>query len=295
MTGEIDVAIVRIAGRQQGNITHRQLRRLGVDDNDIRRRVRLGLLYRVHRGVYSVGRPPVTPPERASAAVLACGDYAALGHFGAAALCDAWEFWPSAIHVLAPTRRRHPGITTHKIVLPPTDIRHRLGIRVTSPARMLLDCVPSLGDDERKRLVNNARVRTRVTDEQIADIVERNPRHPGAKLLAWFIGEGVSESLEDLLFPWCDRYDVPRPETQVELHGFRVDAVYLAEKVVLELDGYDGHRGRESFESDRDRDATLAAYGYIVVRITTWRLERQPAREAARLLRILELRGAIAA
>lgn len=163
----------------------------------------------------------------------------------------------------------------------------------TSPARMLLDCAPSLSDDKRKRLGNNARVRwaTRVTDEQIADIVERNPRHPGAKLLAWFIGERVSESpLEDLLFPWCDRYDVPRPETQVRLHGFRVDAVYLAEKVVLELDGYDGHGGRESFESDRDRDATLAAYGFIVVRITTWRLKHQPAREAARLLRILEQR-----
>jgi hypothetical protein len=142
-----------------------------------------------------------------------------------------------------------------------------------------------------RRLVNNLRVRnpSRLTDEQIADIVARNPRHPGAKRLAWFIDEGVSESpLEELLFPWCDQHGVPRPRTRYEFHGFRLDAVYLDEKVVLELDGWDSHRGREAFESDRDRDATLAEYGFIVIRITWWRLKRQPAREAARLLRILE-------
>jgi hypothetical protein len=40
-----------------------------------------------------------------------------------------------------------------------------------------------------------------------------------------------------VLFPWCDEHDVPRPETQVWLHGFRVDALYTREKVIPELDG----------------------------------------------------------
>jgi very-short-patch-repair endonuclease len=192
-----------------------------------------------------------------------------------------------------------PGIRTHQLVLPPSDIRARLGIRVTSPARTALDCAPALDHFDLRRLVNNLRVRepSRLSDREIADIVERNPRHPGAKRLAWFIDQGVSESeLEDLLFPWCDAYDVPRPQTQVEFKGFRLDAVYLDEKLVLELDGWESHRGREAFESDRDRDATLAEYGFIVIRITWWRFEHDPAREARRLLRILaQRRGLLAA
>jgi very-short-patch-repair endonuclease len=90
-------------------------------------------------------------------------------------------------------------------------------------------------------------------------------------------------------------YGIPRPQTQVRIGPYRLDAVYLVEKVVLELDGWLGHSGRESFESDRDRDAELAARGFIVIRITSWRLEREPEREAVRLLRILDARRRSAA
>jgi hypothetical protein len=267
--------------------------RIGLTPGAIKHLVEIGFLYRVHRGVYAVGRPPTTPEDRAAADVLACGERAALAHFGAAALWTAWGHWPTSFDVIAPTRRRHPGIRTHQLVLPPCDIRARLGIRVTSPARTALDCAPTLDRVDLRRLVNNLRVRepSRLSDTEIADIVERNPRHPGAKRLAWFIGEGISESqLEDVLFPWCDEHGVPRPETQVWLHGFRVDALYTREKVILELDGWESHQGRESFESDRDRDATLAEFGFIVIRVTWWRFKQDPAREAARLLRILDQR-----
>lgn len=293
MTEKVKAAIAFIAGRQRGNITHEQLLRVGLTAAAIKHLVRIGFLHRVHRGVYAVGRPPATPEDRASAAALACGERAAVAHFGAGALWSAWDRWPAIFDVIAPTQRVRPGIKTHHIALAPQDIRVRLGIRVTSPARTALDCAPALGEAELRRLVNNLRVRApaRLTDAEIADIVERNPRHRGAQRLAWFIDEGVSESgLEDELFPWCDTYGVPRPATQVPFHGFRLDAVYLNEKVVLELDGWDSHRGRESFEVDRDRDATLAEYGFVVIRITWVRFKRAPAREAARLLRILEQR-----
>jgi len=246
--------------------------------------------------VYAVGRPPATPADRAGAAVLACGDRAALGRFGAATLWSIWDHWPDTFDVIAPTDRRRPGIRTHHIVLPPQDLRHHLGVRVTCPARVLLDCAPRISDAQVKRLVNNARVNksTRVTDEQLADIVARNPRHPGARALRWFVdhdaGHRSESTLEDILFPWCDRYGVPRPLTQVPLHGFRVDALHPDEKVVLELDGWDFHRGRESFESDRDRDAELAMHGFLVVRITWERFEQRPEREATRLLKILAAR-----
>ena len=76
----VDVAIAAVAAKQNGNITRRQLLALGLDDDAISYRVRIGRLYRVFRGVYAAGRRAVTPHERASAAVLACGPGAALSH-----------------------------------------------------------------------------------------------------------------------------------------------------------------------------------------------------------------------
>jgi hypothetical protein len=69
----VDAGIARVAARQHGNITRRQLLDLGLDDGAIACRLRIGRLHRAHRGVYSVGHPPVKPIERAAAAVLVCG------------------------------------------------------------------------------------------------------------------------------------------------------------------------------------------------------------------------------
>jgi very-short-patch-repair endonuclease len=74
--------------------------------------------------------------------------------------------------------------------------------------------------------------------------------------------------------------------------GYEVDALFEAEKVIVELDGWDFHSSRLSFESDRDRDADTAAAGFLTVRITKERHERRPERESRRLRRILDQRRA---
>lgn len=77
-----------------------------------------------------------------------------------------------------------------------------------------------------------------------------------------------------------------------EIHGFEVDAYFPAERVIVELDGWDYHRSRYSFASDRDRDATMLALGIVTVRITWERLIYTPEREARRLKVILAQRRA---
>lgn len=64
--------------------------RWALSDDQIAYRIKLGRLHRVYWGVYSVGRPPRTALEWAAAAVLACGEGAALSHYSALAL---WS-WP---------------------------------------------------------------------------------------------------------------------------------------------------------------------------------------------------------
>lgn len=297
----LDRLIAATASKQRRNITREQLLDLGLDSNAIKYRTGTGRLHRVYQGVYAVGCPPQTPAETAAAAVLACGPGAGLSGLSAAAHWGIWPRWPETPEVIAPRERRRRGISTYCTTLPGRDLRRHLSIRVTSPARTLLDCAPKVAAKQRIRMVNSARVNkwTRVSDDQIADIVARNPQHRGAKALRWFIEEDVghrSESeLEDILYPWCDHYALPRPVTQVSIGQYRVDALFAAEKVVLELDGWDAHRGRESFESDRDRDATLAAQGFLVVRITWERFKQDPRREAERLAQILAARRRTAA
>ncbi|MDM4764221.1 DUF559 domain-containing protein [Galbitalea sp. SE-J8] len=80
---------------------------------------------------------------------------------------------------------------------------------------------------------------------------------------------------------------------QVEIAGVgRVDLL-VAERLVIELDGWDFHREREQFENDRRRDAVLAARGYRVLRFTYRMLVRQwPLVRAALLRAVSELETA---
>src|SRR5690242_19661685 len=63
-----DISIAHLAARQQGNVSREQILALGGNDNMIYHRVRASHLHRVFPGVYSVGRPPIAPLERAAAA-----------------------------------------------------------------------------------------------------------------------------------------------------------------------------------------------------------------------------------
>ena len=61
--------------------------------------------------------------------------------------------------------------------------------------------------------------------------------------------------------------------------------------MIVELDGWDFHNDRRSFEADRARDADTLEAGYVTVRITWERLHESPRREAARLKKILATRA----
>src|SRR5688572_22272834 len=86
-----DQAVARLATRQHGVVTTAQLEALGIDRWATAKRARAGRLHRIHRGVYSVGHSRLTFRGRCLAAVLACGDGAAVSHRSAAAL---WALIP---------------------------------------------------------------------------------------------------------------------------------------------------------------------------------------------------------
>jgi hypothetical protein len=289
-----DQTIATLAARRNGNVTRQQLLSLGLDDNAIARRIQVGRLHVAYAGVYSVGRPARTNVERAAAAVLACGAGAALSHESALGLWGFAKRWAAPFHVTVPTARRRAGIHVHRSrTLSAQDIKIRLGIRVTSFARTVLDCSPELSDKRLTRIVGDARRDGYIHLESLAETIARSPRHPGAVRLHPFIANPSNPSrsdFEDEFLPFCERFGLPRPDINTVVAGREVDAYFAAEGVIVELDGWDFHSSRDVFESDRDKDADATALGLATVRITRERLKQTPTREASRLHAILKLR-----
>ena len=78
MADPLDARIAALAAGQHGVVSTAQLLGLGLSRAAIHRRLAAGRLHRLHRGVFAVGHPSVSPRGRLLAAVLACGPRAVL-------------------------------------------------------------------------------------------------------------------------------------------------------------------------------------------------------------------------
>jgi very-short-patch-repair endonuclease len=250
---------------------------VGISHARIQRWCGAGRLTRVHAGVYALGYRHPEPLAVAMAAVLACGDGALLSHDSAAALWG-WRRWPRVPEVTASSQRRRAGIRTHRTrSLPRADVTRQLGVPVTSPERTIREIEPRLTRKQFTRMVKDA-------------WQERRIDKPAVTRLLGYPAEPTRSEFEEAFVRFCQRFGLPKAETLVVLHGFEVDALFVAERLVVELDGWEFHADHVAFVSDRERDAELLGFGYETVRITWDRLHETPEREAARLKRILARR-----
>lgn len=84
---------------------------------------------------------------------------------------------------------------------------------------------------------------------------------------------------------------MPLPEANVRVGGCEVDFYWRAQRFVAEIDGFAFHSSSYRFESDRRRDAVLAASGVRVVRVTWRQLETEAEAVVARLAQSLVRAG----
>jgi hypothetical protein len=242
---------------------------------------------------------PAALVDQAAGAVLACGRGAGLAYGSAGTMWGYSKEWRLPFEVVVRSVVRRPGIIVHRSrTLTPRDFRIQRGVRVTSPARTVLDIAARLNPRELTRTVNDALLRGFLQQGELADVLARNPRHPGARLLAPLVedpGNPTRSAMEDDFRVFCTRHGLPDPEVNVYVNGREVDALFREQQVIVELDGYTTHSSRASFEDDRDRDAEMLRTGHVTVRGTWERLRSRPAREAARLHEILRSRTVSAA
>jgi Protein of unknown function (DUF559)/Transcriptional regulator, AbiEi antitoxin len=283
-----DPVLAELGRRQHGVVSRAQLRALGLSRAEIDGRVRRKVLHRVHRGVYAVGHLGLTRNGHFMAAVLACGEGAALSHFSAAVLWGILEGGGQDIHVTAEGDRRCRGVVVHQAPLQGERVRH-LGIVVTTPARTIVD----LAD-----VVSRRRVLERAIDE--ADYLRLDwkgaaPRHGrrGYGLLSSVLAAhepGTTRTLselEEIFLAFCDGWGIPRPEVNVVIEGYLCDFVWREQRVIVETDGSQAHGTHRARERDPIRDADLQIADWRVIRITSVRLYRQPEAVADQLRRLL--------
>jgi len=182
---EFDKAIAAQARKQHGYLTRTQLLAIGLGPEAIKYRIGIGRLIPVYVGVYAVGHLPLGPEASAHAAVLACGDGAVLSHGSAASLWKYLKHWTTRFEVTARSKRRRPGIKVHRATtLTRRDVTRQLGVPITSPARTVFDMAPRFSTDPAfRRFVNDARLTYTLHLSDLAELLDRHPRHPATKRL----------------------------------------------------------------------------------------------------------------
>ncbi len=278
----------RLAAEQHGVVARRQLISAGVGSSAIDRRIRNRFLFTTFRGVYSVGRPRVGMDGLRMAAVLTSGNGAALGYRSAAAL---WGLVPdeNALEVirLRPGSRRRVRVdvegrevwvslrTRSTRHLPASDLTRVRGIPLTSVSRTLMDLSSALNGRALGRLLIEADRLGLLDDRALAECAARDIRRRGILKLRGMAADRVSPAgtrslLEGMFLDLCSRHGLPLPEVNARIESYEVDCLWRSRRLIVELDGYEFHRGREMFEMDAARTSSLAADGWTVMRFT-WR------------------------
>ncbi|HVY96364.1 MAG TPA: type IV toxin-antitoxin system AbiEi family antitoxin domain-containing protein [Solirubrobacterales bacterium] len=275
----------KLARRQHGVLTRRDLLALGFGEEAIRHRLATGRLHKIYTGVYAVGRRELTREGRWMAAVLACGTDAVLSHGSAAALWGIGQEWHlievSVRHRGWPRRR---GLKVRsRPALPEQDITARRGIPVTTVARTILDqAATPISDGSLERLVNEADV-ARDIDLDLPALrryCDRRRGEPGVRRLRRLLDPEtfrLSDSeLERLFRPLAIAAGLPQPLTRVIVNGYKVDFYWPELALVVETDSLRYHRSAIKQTRDLVRDQVHTAAGLTTLRFTHWQVAHEP-------------------
>jgi very-short-patch-repair endonuclease len=225
--------------------------------------------------------------------VLAAGPGAALSHRDAAALHGLGRWRTSRIEVTTAGRASAPGLQVHaRRVLDPSDVTAVGGIPVTTIERTLVDLAEALTHDRLAHALSEAERRRVVDAGALRAAIARVAHRPGPghallrAVLAEHARRGVTLTRHELEIAFralVRDHRLPEPELNAWIDGDEVDAVWRVERVAVECDGWETHRGRRAFQRDRTKGNDLTPRGWRLLRFTHADVIHRPADVAARI------------
>jgi very-short-patch-repair endonuclease len=282
-------------------VTRAQLLDFGLGPDSIKHRIAKGRLYPLWRGVYAVGRPEVGQKGRWMGALLSCGPEALLSHRSAAKL---WGLTPtldtSTIDIVTPlaTVRRRPGIQTHRRTdLGPQHRREVEGIPVTDPVSTLVDLASCVPEWQVERAINDADRLDLIDPEALRIAVDTFPPKPGmANMRRLLHLDALTDTgLERKFLAIVRAANLPLPETQAQVSGYRVDFYWPNLGLVIEADGWRYHRTAGEQATDHRRDQAHARAALTTLRFSESQIRYRPDEVRRTLATVASRLGAPAA
>jgi very-short-patch-repair endonuclease len=284
------------ADAHHGLVTRAVACRSGLSDSAWYRAVASGRLIAVHPNVARLPGAPPTRHQRIAAAVLAAGAGVMASHRSAAFLWQIPRPEDDPIEIIATSRKRGlklDGVIIHR----PRDHKDlspvlRSNIRTCNILRLLCDvgAVDRAGVRAAVLHVVSSGLASPLALRTAVDVHTRRGRH-GVPAFREALDEFVIDSkpvdsvLESTMNKIAARFGLPPMKFHAVICGYEVDFLVIGSPIVLECDGWDSHgRQRAQFERDRERDSTLSAAGYIVIRFTWRRLVKDPQWVANKIL-----------
>lgn len=293
----IDARLRRLKRRQHASVHRDQLLDAGLTRHQIATRVKRGEWQRPFPSVYVLGDPNLVPFAIESAALLSLGEDTALSRHTAAFLWGQIARRPQLVDVIVSRTnvRPRPGVRIHLIhSLDAKDVRYRHALRVTSPARTLIDLATDCPSAELERIAGDSVANRLMTDGDLITTLARAPaNHPGAARLRARMNADPEFLLhtrsvaERVAYPLILEAGLPRPGLNELVLGLRVDLHWPEQRLIVEVDSFQWHGSRQAFENDRRRDQILTAAGYTVIRITWDQLTRTPLQVIATIAQAL--------
>jgi very-short-patch-repair endonuclease len=229
------------------------------------------------------------------AAVLVCGDGAALSHRSAAEL---WGIGREGDVVDVTVRRkceiRRKGLKVRsRPSLGARSITRWRGIPVTDPVQTLIDLATELLPLRLERAVNEADKLDLVDPETLRKELDGHKGEPGVKTLRTLLDRHtfrLSDSdLEVLFRPLALAAHLPMPLTKHRVLGYETDFFFSDHDLIVETDGLRYHRTPSQQARAARRDQTHTAAGFAVLRFTHWQIAHA-ADEVTGVLRRFRLR-----
>jgi very-short-patch-repair endonuclease len=292
-----------LATRQYGVVTSGQLHELGYSDDAIKRAVAAGRLHAWHRSVFAVGHQGLSPHGLCMAAVLFRDEGALISHQSAVWLWGMERKLEIPVHVSVRWRgHRQDTIGLHHCpALRVEDVAETERLPVTGVARTLLDYAADAKPFRLERALDRADRLALLDLVAIDRITDDVGGHRGrARLLramTVYREKGFTRSGgEKRMLSALADMGVKRPLVNNFIDGYELDFFWPQERFAVELDSWEHHRSRRSFEEDRERQEKLSMSGIEMIRITGTRLRREPRKVAMRVAAHLERRrGSLAA
>ncbi len=301
--------LARHARDNGGVFTAATARQYGLGEADIRRMLRRSAIVGLRRGVYaehavveaSTGsaadrhRLDVAAVLAASAPTTVASHESAATIWGIALLnrSSADELRLTRPSMSARGRRDRDRTRISSAELPASHVRRKGGVRVTSPARTVVDLARSLPFRDAVVVADSAMHRGLVSRTALERMLIDCSTWPGiakaARAVA-FADKRSESPLESISRVTFHEFGLPAPQPQAWINTepvmFRVDFLWREYRTVGEADGKVKYTDSNVVWEEKLRQEDIADLGFELVR-WTWEIDKHPERVVQRVERAL--------